>query len=85
MVNPSSLSLCVFLIPGNLFPLTLFILRFFLFTLAILGIIYQLVYSVSCRVGADMSAVSSDSFPPMCVCFLPGLLTGCYALVLFDT
>ena len=35
-------------------------------------------------VGADMSAVSFDSFPTMCVCSLPGLLTGCYALALVD-
>ena len=44
-----------------------------------------LVFSVSCGVGADVSAVSSDSFPPMCVCSLPGLLPGCCALALVDT
>ena len=38
-----------------------------------------------CRVGANMSAVSSESFPTKCVCSLPGLLTGCYALALVDT
>ena len=62
-----------------------FILRYFLLTLATLEIFYLLAFSVSCWVGADMSAVSSDSFPPMCVCSLPGLLTGCYALALVDT
>ena len=44
-----------------------------------------LVFSVSCGVGADVSAVSSNSFPPMCVCTSPGLLPGCYALDLVDT
>ena len=40
---------------------------------------------VSCRVGADAIAVSSISYPPMCVCTLPGLLTGCHALAQVDT
>ena len=44
-----------------------------------------LVFGVSCVVCADVSAVSSDSFPLMCVCSLPGLLPGCYALALVDT
>ena len=42
-------------------------------------------FSVSCEVGADVSAVSSASFLPMCVCSFPGLLPGCYALALVDT
>ena len=37
--------------------------------------------SVSYRVGADASAVSSVSYPPMCVC----TLTGCHALAQVDT
>ena len=41
--------------------------------------------SVSCRVGADANAVSSVSYLPMCVCTLPGLLTGCHALAQVDT
>ena len=65
--------------------LALFILRYFSLTLATLEFFYLLVFSVSCWVGADMSDVFSDSFPPMCVCSLPGLLTGCYALALVDT
>ena len=47
-------------------------------------VVYLLVYSV-CRVGADVSAVSSNSSPSMCVCTLPGLLTGCYTLALVGT
>ena len=58
-----------------------FYLAVFLITLAAFKIIYILVYSVSCRVGADVSAVSSDSFPPMCVCSLPGYRLLCLALV----
>ena len=65
--------------------LALFIFRSILLTLMTLGIFYLLVFSVSCRVGVVVSAVSSDSFPPLCVCSLPGLLTGCYALALVDT
>ena len=44
-------------------------------------IIYILVCSVSCRVGADVSAVSADSFPSMCVSSLPGYWLLCLALV----
>ena len=43
------------------------------------------VFSVGCEVGADVSAVSSASCLPMCVCSLPGLLPGCYALALVGT
>ena len=38
-----------------------------------------------CRVGADVSAVSCNSYPTMCVCTIPDLLTGCYALALVGT
>ena len=58
-----------------------FYLAVFLSSLATFNIIYILVYSVSCRVGADVSAVSSDSFPPMCVWSLPGSRLLCLALV----
>ena len=84
IVNPSSLSLGVFLIPGICLRLCFLILRYFLLTIVTLGN-FLLVFSVSCEVGADVSAVSSASFLPMCVCSLPGLLPGCYALALVDT
>ena len=58
-----------------------FYLAVFLSTLVTFKIICILVYSVLCRVGADMSAVSSVSFPPMCVCSLPGYRLLCLALV----
>ena len=45
------------------------------------GFLLTLVLVFACWVGADASAVSSGSFPAMCVCPLPG----CYALAQVDT
>ena len=70
---------------GDLFALTLFYLAVFLTYTCDLRKFSLLVFSVSCEVGADVIAVSSASFLPMCVCSLPGLLPGCYALALVDT
>ena len=68
---------------GDLFALMLFYLAVFL------NYNYDLrkfspVFSVG-EVGVDVSAVSTASCLPMCVCSLPGLLPGCYALALVDT
>ena len=66
IVNPSSLSLGVFLIPGICLRLCFFILPYFLLTIVTLGN-FLLVFGVGCEVGADVSAVSSASFLPMCL------------------
>ena len=58
-----------------------FYLAVFLSTLVTFKVIYILWYSVNCRVGVDVSAVSSVSFPPMCVCSFPGYRLLCLALV----
>ena len=65
--------------------LTLFYLAVFLTYTCDLRNFSLLVFSVSCEAGADVSAVSSASFLLMCVCSLPGLPPGCYALAWVDT
>ena len=62
IVNTSSLSLGVFLIPRICLRL-----RSILLALTTLGFFYLLVFNVSCRASAVMSAVSFDSFPPLCL------------------
>ena len=69
----------------DLFALTLFYPAVFLTYNCDLRNFSLLVFRVSCEVGVDVSAVSSAAFLPMCVCSLPGLLPGCYALAWVDT